>query len=108
MPWRRPRQRGCLLLRLLELLKDGIALFTGADTKDKARGVVEAIPDLVQPAFWWGFAQDVALMQGVHKHGYGSYDAVRHDAAFEQAFGIARPDWRRGLQNVLKDMEITQ
>ena len=62
-------------LRLLELLKDGIALCTGADTKDWARGVVEAIPDLVEPVFWWGFTQDVALMQGVHKHGYGSYDA---------------------------------
>ena len=29
-------------------------------------------------------------------------------SSLEQAFGIARPDWRRGLQNVLKDMEITQ
>ena len=28
--------------------------------------------------------------------------------SLEQAFGIARPDWRRGLQNVLKDLEITQ
>ena len=79
-------------LRLLELLKGGIALCTGADTKDWARGVVEAIPDLVEPAFWWGFTQDVALMQGVHKHGYGSYDAVRHDAALEHAFGIAKGD----------------
>lgn len=29
-------------------------------------------------------------------------------SSLEQAFGIARPDWRRGLDNVLKDMEITQ
>ncbi|MXO47485.1 dTDP-4-dehydrorhamnose reductase [Erythrobacter vulgaris] len=29
-------------------------------------------------------------------------------SSFEQTFGIARPDWRHGLKNVLKDLEITQ
>lgn len=29
-------------------------------------------------------------------------------SSLEQTFGIARPDWRRGLEIVLKDLEITQ
>lgn len=47
-----------------------------------------ALPACVAPAPWWDVEADVALMVGMHRHGYANYEAIRKDAALERALQV--------------------
>lgn len=39
----------------------------------------------------WNAKTDLALVRGIHKHGYGNYEAVRMDREFSWAFSDVSP-----------------
>ena len=47
---------------------------------------IAAIKDTSSPADWWDVHADLALIAGIYRHGYGSYEAVRVDPTFSWAF----------------------
>ena len=47
---------------------------------------IAAIKDTSSPADWWDVNADLALIAGIYRHGYGSYEAVRLDPTFAWAF----------------------
>ena len=45
----------------------------------KAYAAAKSTLDVTPPCVWWAQPADLALLRGIHKHGYGNYDAVRRD-----------------------------
>ena len=82
-------------LRVLDHVADAIFLCTDKETQGQARAAIASIPDMARPASWWGFEQDVAILRGITRCGYGNYDAVRVSPEFAHHFaastGTSRP-----------------
>ncbi|KAF8057733.1 hypothetical protein HT031_005917 [Scenedesmus sp. PABB004] len=47
------------------------------------RALVATLPPESAPAPWWDVEADVALLVGLHRHGFANYDAVRRDASLD-------------------------
>jgi len=88
-------------LRVLDHVADAIFLCTNEETQGQARAAIASIPDMARPASWWGFEQDVAILRGITRCGYGNYDAVRVSPEFAQHFaastGTSRPREHKAL-----------
>eukprot|EP00897_Mesotaenium_endlicherianum_P009637 jgi/Mesen1/8701/ME000052S08124 len=76
-------------LRLLDHLSDVVRLCASKDTVQAACREIESLRDATLPAAWWDRECDLALLSGVYKLGYGSYDAIRRDPQFSSAFAKA-------------------
>jgi hypothetical protein len=50
--------------------------------------VHHGLPPETAPAPWWDVDADVALLVGLHKHGFNNYEAIRKDEELEPAFQV--------------------
>ncbi|XRB03887.1 transforming growth factor beta regulator [Pycnococcus provasolii] len=80
-------------LILLDELHEVVAYLCDPRMVDYRGAVLSALRAIEKsnpPAKWWTRDADVALLMGVHKHGYAYYDRVRTDPEFQSAFGGLR------------------
>ncbi|CAD7698432.1 unnamed protein product [Ostreobium quekettii] len=96
VPWTKVQSSAKIWTRRLQLL-DNITLIAEQLADDEMRRFFErslkGMSDTNLPAPWWSASADLALIAGVHKHGYGNYEAVRTDPQFAVAFwGAYLPD----------------
>jgi hypothetical protein len=82
------------IVRRLALLQDFNALMPALQRSEAVAGmframVAAALPAAAAaPASWWDVECDVALMVGMHRHGYANYEAVRQDSDLTAAFQV--------------------
>jgi len=50
--------------------------------------VRQGLPPETAPAPWWEVDADVALLVGLHKHGFNNYEAIRKDEELEPSFQV--------------------
>jgi hypothetical protein len=81
------------IVRRLALLQDFNALMPALQRSEAVAGmframIAAALPAAAAPASWWDVECDVALMVGMHRHGYANYEAVRQDPDLTAAFQV--------------------
>jgi hypothetical protein len=96
-PWAKTKQLGKVWARRLEVLDKlnrAIDKCIGEETQDAALEIMAGMKDAKLPA-WWDEDCDFFLLYGVHKHGFGNYDAIRGDpellAVFQGAAAALGP-----------------
>lgn len=52
------------------------------------RALVQMLPASTAPAAWWDVEADVALMVGVHRHGYTNFETIRKDPVLQAGFQV--------------------
>lgn len=52
------------------------------------RALVQTLPASTAPAAWWDVEADVALMVGVHRHGYNNFDTIKKDPVLQSGFQV--------------------
>jgi hypothetical protein len=81
------------IVRRLALLQDFNSLMPSLQRSEAVAGVFRALiaaalPVAAAPASWWDVECDVALMVGMHRHGYANFEAVRQDPDLTAAFQV--------------------
>ncbi|WIA16232.1 hypothetical protein OEZ85_012943 [Tetradesmus obliquus] len=80
------------IVRRLALLQDFNQLLPSLQRSEAVAGMFRALAAAalpaaaVAPTSWWDVECDVALMIGMHRHGYGNFEAVRQDPDLTAAF----------------------
>lgn len=81
------------IVRRLMLLEELNALMPGFMRSEAVVGIFRALatklPASALPAAWWDVEADVAVMVGVHRHGYNNYESIRKDPALQKAFQVS-------------------
>lgn len=81
------------IVRRLALLQDFNQLLPSLQRSEAVAGMFRALaaaalPAAAAPTSWWDVECDVALMIGMHRHGYGNFEAVRQDPDLTAAFQV--------------------
>lgn len=87
-PWTKVKQLAKVWARRLEVLDKlnrAIDKCIDEETQEDALDMMEAMSDPKLPA-WWDRECDFFLLYGVHKHGFGNYDDIRHDPEIMDVF----------------------
>ena len=86
-------------LRLLDLIRDAALMGRDEERRQEFDDAMATISESSPPVDWWSIAADKALLLGVYKHGYGSFDKIREDPEYASAF---TPDERNIEENLRK------
>eukprot|EP00249_Psilotum_nudum_P023985 c29048_g1_i1 orf=227-2086(+) len=73
-------------IRLLDNLGIVVRLCANPETQDASHNAIESLGDATMPCGWWNRECDLALLDGVYKHGFGNYEALRTDEHFADIF----------------------
>ncbi|GMH33669.1 hypothetical protein BSKO_01503 [Bryopsis sp. KO-2023] len=111
VPWTKVQSAAKIWTRRLHLL-DSITTIV-EKLKDKEmmelfESSLGMVSDANPPAQWWTSKTDLCLLRGVHKHGYGNYDAVRTDPEFSWAFGQVNSKADMQVEGPNKDEQTKQ
>lgn len=89
--WERMEKLGSVWIkriRLLDNLGHVVRLCANPETQESAYNAIDSLGDATVPCNWWSRESDLALLAGIYKHGFGSYEALRTDEQFAEAFGF--------------------
>eukprot|EP00878_Enallax_costatus_P014263 GHUV01014918.1.p1 GENE.GHUV01014918.1~~GHUV01014918.1.p1 ORF type:complete len:324 (+),score=65.71 GHUV01014918.1:3406-4377(+) len=83
------------IVRRLMLLEELNALMPSFMRSEAVVGIfrvlVHTLPASAAPAVWWDVEADVALMVGVHRHGYNNFETIRKDPVLQAGFQVRCP-----------------
>lgn len=88
--WERMEKSGSVWLKRIKLLDNlghVVRLCANPGTQKTAYNAIDSLGDATLPCDWWTRESDLALLAGIYKHGFGSYESLRMDEQFVEAFG---------------------